>query len=62
MDENKYMSRKFGLTAFIVLISIPLLAFNLIPAAAYVNLNTIALGLYFTGNVAQKFLAESSPK
>lgn len=56
IDENKYMSRKFGLAVFAFLSALPLILFNYITGAEYVTLNSIILGLYFTGNVASDYV------
>lgn len=51
MDE-RYLSRKFILAAFVIVSSVPLLIFNVLPVAFYSPLIMTTLGLYFTGNVA----------
>lgn len=51
MDE-RYLSRKFILAAFVILSSVPLLIFDLLPVTSYTTLVITTLGLYFTGNVA----------
>jgi hypothetical protein len=58
MDDRKYMSRKFGMACFVLLSAIPLLTLNYITAGDYVNLNSITLGLYFTGSVAADYVAK----
>jgi MFS-type transporter involved in bile tolerance (Atg22 family) len=51
MDE-KYLSRKFILAVFVIISSISLLIFNLLPVTSYTTLVVTTLGLYYTGNVA----------
>lgn len=56
MDDRKYMSRKFGMACFVLLSAIPLLVLSYISADNYVALNSIILGLYFTGNVVSGYI------
>ncbi len=51
MDE-RYLSRKFILAAFVIVAAVPLLIYNILPAAFFNPLVMTTLGLYFTGNVA----------
>lgn len=51
MDE-RYLSRKFILAVFVIVSSVPLLIFKLLPVTSYTTLVITTLGLYFTGNVA----------
>lgn len=56
--DRKYMSRKFGMACFGLITAIPLLVLNYISADNYVALNSIILGLYFTGSVAADYVAK----
>jgi cell division protein FtsW (lipid II flippase) len=55
-DESKYSSRKFILAAFVVICALALLVAKLIDPSTYMTLTGSTLGLYYTGNVAQKFV------
>lgn len=58
MDDRKFMSRKFGMSCFVLITSIPLLVLDYMSAANYVNLVSLTLGLYFTGSVAADYVAK----
>ena len=58
MDDRKYMSRKFGMACFVLLASVPLLVLSYISPGDYVSLNSMTLGLYFTGSVAADYVAK----
>lgn len=53
--ENKFTSRKFILATFVILAAVPLLMLHFIDPTTYVTLTGSTPGLYFTGNVVQKF-------
>lgn len=55
MEDSKFLSRKFTMAVFVILVSVPLVIFKIITPDAYVMLNGTTLGLYFTGNVVNKF-------
>lgn len=54
MEESKFSSRKFVLTAFAVLSPIVLLVFHYVEPAVYADITKWIIGLYFTGNVVEK--------
>ncbi len=56
MEDNKFASRKFILTAFVVVVSVGLVVFGTITPSLYYSLNGTVLALYFTGNVADKLV------
>lgn len=51
MDE-RHLSRKFILAVLVIISSISLLIFKLLPVTSYTTLVVTTLGLYYTGNVA----------
>lgn len=52
--ESKLASRKFGLAAFVLLSALGLIIFKYIDAVTWMQANYTVLGLYITGNVAEK--------
>lgn len=54
-EDSKFLSRKFMLAAFVVLMAVPLLMLKFIDPTTYVTITGSTLALYFTGNVVQKF-------
>lgn len=61
MDE-RYMSRKFMLATFVILAAVPLLVMGYLDKSGYITITGSTLGLYFTGNVVQKFLVDTAAK
>ena len=54
MEDNRFASRKFILTALAALIPIALLIFHYIDQGTYADITKWVIGLYFTGNVVEK--------
>lgn len=54
MDDSRFASRKFILTAFAVLSPIALVMTHHIDATIYADITKWVIGLYFTGNVVEK--------
>ena len=52
MNDNRFASRKFILTAFLLLAALGLLIGKVIDPATWASTCTWVLGLYFTGSVA----------
>ncbi len=52
--ERKLASRKFGMAAFVLVSALGLLIFKYIDAVTWMQANYTVLGLYITGNVAEK--------
>ena len=53
--ENKYLSRKFGLSAGLLISYLVLLTCNILSQEVYQYLTLGTLGLDLTGNVTQDF-------
>lgn len=51
MNDNRFASRKFILTAFLLLAALGLLIGKVIDPATWASTCTWVLGLYFTGSV-----------
>lgn len=62
MPDSKFNSRKFILSAFVILVQTFMLYVKAIDAAAYNTLVISTLGLYFTGNIAEKSALVSGTK
>jgi hypothetical protein len=56
--ESKYASRKFGLTAFVILSSVAMVVFKVIDPSVWQTVTYATLGLYFTGNVTEKIFSK----
>lgn len=54
MEDSRLSSRKFLLAAVAVVGTIPLVMFKYIDVPAYVEITKWVIGLYLTGNVAEK--------
>lgn len=59
---SKLNSRKFYLTVFSLIIVAIGLFTNFLPADNFVSALTLILGLYFAGNVANKFVDKGNNK
>lgn len=62
MEDSKFSSRKFILTAFATLAPIALLAMHYIEPGVYADITKWVIGLYFTGNVVEKSSLVSGAK
>lgn len=58
--DTRYASRKFILTAFLLLAAVALLVAKIIDPATWAGFSTWILGLYITGNVGTFFVAKSA--
>lgn len=56
--ESKFASRKFGITAFVLLSAIGLLVSKYISADVWLTATYATIGLYFTGNVTEKIFTK----
>lgn len=59
MDDIRFASRKFVLTLGVILTNSFFLYAKVLEAKDYTTLVIAVLGLYFTGNVIEKFKIES---
>lgn len=55
--DTRYASRKFILTAFLLLVAVALLVTKIIDQETWSGFSTWVLGLYVTGNVGTYFVA-----
>jgi len=55
--DTRYASRKFILTAFLLLVAVVLLVTKIIDQETWSGFSTWVLGLYVTGNVGTYFVA-----
>lgn len=56
--DTRYASRKFILTAFLLLVAVVLLVTKIIDPETWSGFSTWTLGLYVTGNVGTYFVAQ----
>lgn len=56
--ERKLASRKFGLATFVLLTALGLILGGKIDAVTWMQANYTVLGLYITGNVAEKVFSK----
>jgi hypothetical protein len=61
MNADRLASRKFILAAFAVLAATVLLPFGVITPEIWSSFMTWVIGMYFTGNVAERFVIVSNP-
>lgn len=62
MDQNKFSSRKFILTAFLLIAAIVLLVCKLSDQETWASVTTWVLGLYVTGNVGTYLVTKMATK
>lgn len=60
MNTERFASRKF-IAAFAVVLAAVLLTFGIISPEIWSSFTTWVIGMYFTGNVAERWVAAGNP-